>query len=310
MSCTFRSAQLPADYAPMAELLSAHSIKPVTAQELEQADHDLPTGSLQQRTMAVDPAGAVIGYAEVYRFPNTRAGKFYITAIVESSARRQGIGSTLLTEMEAFARQHDGNLLVGYVLDTDEASLAHLHARGYETRRHGFYSSLDLTTWERGRFIGVTDSLQAAGIRLFPLAAEPGTTSQAKLYEMMSRTMVDIPGYEAAQFMSVQTWENWVLKAAGEELVIIAADGDRYVGVTILNATEDGLYTAHTSVDRAYRGRQIALGLKLASIDLALSRGVHQMTTGNDSLNAPMVAVNQKLGYVPGKGDYEVAKAI
>lgn len=311
MSLQFRPPILPDEYDRLADLLSQGFTQPSTASELAENDNRLPQGSILHRTLAVDGEGRVLGFGEAFRYPNTKAGKFYITVAVDRAARREGVGTALLSEVEAFATGHGGNYFVGSVRDDDPVSLAYAHKRGYATERHWFTSRLDLTSWDGATFAGVVEAVRAGGIGLLPFAdlADPVAAEQ-RLYELMSRTMVDLPGYEAAQFMSFETWQNAFIKRPGAENVVVAADGDRFVGVTIMYKTDAGLYTAHTSVDRAYRGRHIALALKLYSIDLARARGVTVMTTGNDSLNAPMIAVNRKLGYVPQTGEYDVAKRL
>jgi GNAT superfamily N-acetyltransferase len=310
MPIQFRAPLLPDEYDRLADLLTQAFMQPPTADDLAENDRDLPPGSILHRTIAVDGNGQVIGLGEAFRYPNTKAGKFYLTVVVDRNARGAGIGSALLEQVESFAISQGGNYFVGSVRDDDPVSLAYIHKRGYATERHGFTSRLDLTTWDGAPHAGVLEEVRAGGIRLLSLAEHAGPEAEARLYELMSRTMVDLPGYEAAQFMSFETWQNGFIKRAGAENVIIAADGDRFVGVTIMNKTDAGLYTAHTSVDRAYRGRHIALALKLYSIELARDRGLKAMTTGNDSLNAPMIAVNRKLGYVPQAGEYDVAKRL
>jgi RimJ/RimL family protein N-acetyltransferase len=49
---------------------------------------------------------------------------------------------------------------------------------------------------------------------------------------------------------------------------------------------------------RAYRGRSLALALKLRGIAYARSRGMAEIQTVNDMANAPMLALNRKLGFV------------
>jgi GNAT superfamily N-acetyltransferase len=57
-----------------------------------------------------------------------------------------------------------------------------------------------------------------------------------------------------------------------------------------------------TGVLREYRGRDIALALKLRAIQVARAREMRTMWTNNDSENAPMLAINRKLGYQPEPG--------
>ncbi len=63
-----------------------------------------------------------------------------------------------------------------------------------------------------------------------------------------------------------------------------------------------------TGVERAYRGRHIALALKLLGIRYAKARGALTIRTNNDSQNVPMLAVNRKLGYRPEPGIYRLIR--
>jgi GNAT superfamily N-acetyltransferase len=54
-----------------------------------------------------------------------------------------------------------------------------------------------------------------------------------------------------------------------------------------------------TAVARSHRGRGIAMALKQAVIDWARANGLTALETGNDVDNAPMRAVNARLGYEP-----------
>ena len=57
----------------------------------------------------------------------------------------------------------------------------------------------------------------------------------------------------------------------------------------------------------AWRGRGIALALKLLAIRAARRYGARYLRTNNDSENAPMLAVNRKLGYQPAPGYYRMS---
>ena len=54
-----------------------------------------------------------------------------------------------------------------------------------------------------------------------------------------------------------------------------------------------------TAVRRAFRGRGLATILKRATIAWAIDHGLEALETGNDVENAPMRAVNARLGYAP-----------
>ena len=48
-----------------------------------------------------------------------------------------------------------------------------------------------------------------------------------------------------------------------------------------------------------YRGRGLARAVKLASTNWATGNGIQQLATTNDERNAPMLAINRRLGYRP-----------
>jgi RimJ/RimL family protein N-acetyltransferase len=54
-----------------------------------------------------------------------------------------------------------------------------------------------------------------------------------------------------------------------------------------------------TGTMRAHRGRGLASAVKLASIEWAARNGIVQLATRNDETNAPMLAINRRLGYRP-----------
>ncbi len=56
---------------------------------------------------------------------------------------------------------------------------------------------------------------------------------------------------------------------------------------------------AGTGVLRAFRGRGIGLMLKRQSLARAAAAGITQVVTHNDDTNAPMLAINRRLGYRP-----------
>ena len=65
-----------------------------------------------------------------------------------------------------------------------------------------------------------------------------------------------------------------------------------------------------TGTLRAYRGRGLARLAKLAGIRWCAENGVHTLLTANDSQNAPMLAINERLGYRPNLVREEYSKTV
>jgi len=68
--------------------------------------------------------------------------------------------------------------------------------------------------------------------------------------------------------------------------------------------------TGYTGVARAYRGRGVASALKEAAVRWASDHGIQYIYTGNDLTNAPMLAINRKLGFQPLPASIEMVKQL
>jgi GNAT superfamily N-acetyltransferase len=92
----------------------------------------------------------------------------------------------------------------------------------------------------------------------------------------------------------------------------IARVGDRIVALSfILYPPVRGVpETGYTAVDRAYRGRGIAAAVKLETLAQAIDLGATAVRTDNDGQNAPILHINERLGYRPIPGWLEFAKQL
>lgn len=313
MSITLRPLQIPADFPALAALLNQWEHEPTTPERLAEAEKEWPTERLLYRSVAVDAQDRILGYALALHFAFHKPGKFYLRCLVDKQHQGQGIGRMLGAAADSFVREHGGDLIEISVRDDDDRSRAIVEAHGYEFERHLFESVLDLATFDEAPYAGVVEAVQATGIRFFTLADQPGEATERAIYALMNKNVVDVPGFDNPSHPAFETWRNWFITARGAspDRLIIAADGDRFVGLTILLQQESGaMYTGHTSVDREYRGRNLALALKLLSIATAKSAGAPYMRTHNDSSNAPMLAINWKLGYQKEPGLWTFRKSL
>ncbi len=144
-----------------------------------------------------------------------------------------------------------------------------------------------------------------AGIEIVTLAEELAKDPEClkELYEMDCELSLDVPRVDPFTRGPFETWRDWVLKSprALPEAFFIAKAGDSYVGQSDVGRSEglaDVLYTGFTGVRREYRGRGIAMALKLRAIDYAKRHEYREIRTWNSTLNAPMLGINVKLGFV------------
>jgi GNAT superfamily N-acetyltransferase len=136
------------------------------------------------------------------------------------------------------------------------------------------------------------------GVRLIPLVE-----LDERLHELYHLAMVaygDLPdgGRDAEQ-----SFEEWLRDDLGiPELdfhgSLVAEIDGRLAALSFM--TTDGLDRAEndfTGTHPDFRGRGLATLVKRATIEWARGRGIREIWTGNDGENAPMLAINRKLGY-------------
>lgn len=177
--------------------------------------------------------------------------------------------------------------------------------------RHIFESTLALATFNDAPFRPVLDAAHAAGLRFLTMADAGVTPDTCRaLYELERTVACDIPGGSESSLRPFVAFLTRICDAPGyrPELQFIAADGDAWIGLALteLLPETNALYNTVTGVLPGWRGRGVALALKLLAIRAAIPRGVAYLRTNNDAENAPMLAINRKLGYRPEPGYYRM----
>jgi GNAT superfamily N-acetyltransferase len=300
------------DFPRVAELLSLVDSEPVTDAALHESERARPEGEIRQRLVAVDPAGAIVGFGEAGRVPWHKPGLFWTFVVVAPEVRTRGIGSSLFASMLEFSRGQGSLTMRACVRENCAEGLRFAEKRGFRIDRHAFESVLEIATFDEHRFAGTIEALEASGLRFFTFADLEGTPEQQrKLYDLNIITGLDVPGYDDEGVRPFEQFRKDVLEAYWfrPEGQIIAADGERWVGLAALGEVTPGMmYNMMTGVLREYRGRKIALALKLRAVEVCRQRGARYMRTDNDSQNQPMLAVNRKLGYQPEPGFYVLLK--
>lgn len=326
MEFQIRELQLPEDYEGMAAVWNEFLPEPVTAAELEDEDRKMYdkgelsrdadgklTGYDRLRRVAVAEDGRIVAYTSIWRAPWTAPGTLYLSLMVLKRERGKGIGAGLSRMTRDWARQNGADTIMSEVWDDDERSLVFVRRFGFEVERRAWQSVLDLASGEdpaSAEDAAVVERLEDEGIRFVSLAdLSPSEAVLKRLHALETATYPDIPGF-TGDAMPFEDWLKWSLQVEGyaPERVIVALEGDLPVGMCniIRNEHTGGMYHQYTCVAREYRGRGIALALKLLSIRLALRQGAGYLRTDNDSMNVGMLAVNRRLGYKALRGRYRV----
>ena len=303
---TFRTALIDTDAESIAHLISAFETEPVSAQTISTWFAHQPPGRITHRMVAVLD-GQVVGYGMAAHETWKPPGEFYLWVTVEKAWQCKGIGSQLMDLLLDACTAHGLNALTSEVLEADPASLAFAQRRGFAVDHHLYESVLDLTRFDESPYLSLRSNLEQAGCRFFTLAEADEPDALKRLYALNRATSLDIPG-ASVEFESYEEYAEWVLHAdwfnpAGQ---LFVAEGDQWVGMSTVQLLSNGIgaYNLMTGVLPAWRGRGIATALKIEAIRYAKMNGRSYIRTHNDSLNAPMLSVNRKLGYVPQPGKF------
>jgi len=310
---TFRPMNIATDAADMARLYSYTVAEPITV-ETARDWWTLREGEIRVTTLALDENCRVVGYWDVDRETWMEPGRFFIRVIVAPQERGRGLGTRMYEDALRVVRGHGATHLESSVREDDRASLRFAETRGFKIEHHAFESTLDLTNFDEHRFDDLMRRVRAEGFRFFSLA-EAGLTDENKhrLYEVNRAAALDNPGNNGI-FPDFYAFSKNVFDASWfrADTQIIASHADRWVGLAAIGIypADNHAYNAFTGVLRDYRGRGLAQALKLQTILLARKEGVRYVRTHNDSKNAPMLAVNRKLGYKPEPGYYRLLCAL
>ena len=306
----------PEDYGEVVVLRNAAlPRRPVSVDSFrrEDARQTAPAGPVWARFVAEDPDRGLSGYGDASPYLGVTPGRFKVFVNVAGESRGQGTGSGLLREVEDWARSRsvEGHL-TAFVAGDDPGSLTWAQRRGYVIDLERSEAVLDLASWSRSSFAGYVDRVQASGLRLL-VEEEPlpeGLLRRA--YAVEASASQDEPGFEGEAL----PWQEWRIQfgePGSTKLLALVMDGERVVGVSQVSRKSVPGSSAHTNftgVLRDYRGRGVAVALKLLTIEAARARGVSTMTANNDSENLAMLAVNRKLGYQIMPGPRRLGKVL
>ena len=220
---------------------------------------------------------------------------------------RARLDEALLVELwswiEAQAVDQGSRMLLAYAAEDEPEMLRSLASLGFTRERTEKVWVLDLGK-HGPRLLdeaaGACERMKARGIRLLTVAEWDDATKYRKLYELNEKTIQDVPHSLPIVTEAFEDFEKRThAPDRREDRWWIACDGDRAVAMSYLKypPVRGTVWTGYTCADRDYRGRGIARAVKLQSLAQAVRLGVPEVQTDNDSENAPMLHINETLGY-------------
>jgi GNAT superfamily N-acetyltransferase len=273
-----------------------------------------------------EPGGPILGVAmmELPQRDNVRSTE--VTVAVHPASRRRRVGTTIVEGMTAHARANGRqvlNSIVDVPLDraADHPSLSFAPKVGFEAMLAGNTRHLalpiDTARLEELR-AEVAGARAAHDYRVLTFEApwlEQHVEDQCTLFQCMS---TDEPhgdeGHEEEVWDADRVRENEALRVArgARGLVAVAEHrpSGRLVACTelLIGAdTPEQAWQMLTVVHPEHRGHRLGLAIKLANLDELARRApdVRLVVTGNAAVNAPMIAVNDMMGFeVAGEGQF------
>jgi GNAT superfamily N-acetyltransferase len=297
---TFRPMNLETDAADMARIYSTAATEPIS----EQTARDwwtLREGQIRFTALALDENGLAVGYWDVEREAWMKPGRFFIKVTVIPEFRNRKLGAQMYAQALRVAQEQGASELESRVREDDLIANQFAEKRGFTIEFHSFESTLDLPSFDENQFNDLLARVHTDGYRFFSLA-EAGVTEENKhkLYEVNRISGLDNPSSDGI-FPDFAAFSKNVFEASWfrADTQILASHGDDWVGLSAIGLyPEEGYaYNAFTGVLREHRGHGLAQALKLQTIRLAKKEGARYIRTNNDSHNAPMLAINRKLGY-------------
>ena len=276
-----------------------------TVEELRHVDADWRPDGYFQRRMIAEQDGAAVGYSEIAQSRGQFVPENYtVDVVVSPEARRHGIGRELYVDAERVLRSRRARWARNAVKESLAESIGFAKMIGAVELKRDWESRLDIASFDPTPFAKAPERAAAAGVRISTLADEMKRDPAAvrKAYELHAVARLDVPGLDPATPSPFERFEAEVLHAPWSvpDAYFLAIRDGRYVGESSLAREGADPTTIHqnlTGVLRDERGRGIAIALKLKTIEYARSHGLKQIRTWNDSLNRPMLAINEALGF-------------
>ena len=262
------------------------------------------SGDVVQR-FAVLAGGRVVGactqaHSDWARV-ETRYGR--VEVILRPDVRSEAALTWAFDRIEDRSREDGTEILRTWGRDDDTQLLDLLARRGYRVDRRQRYWELDLAA-SRERVLQETNvaraRVAAQGVRLLTLADDEHPERYRQLYELDAEGDQDVPSTVPYVPQSFDAFMKWFDDPGlHPDRLWIAREGGRIVGLSVLSypPIRGHVSTDWTTTLRSVRGRGIARALKLETVVQAIDLGIERVLTDNDSQNAPILHLNEQMGY-------------
>ncbi|SDT75631.1 GNAT family N-acetyltransferase [Actinoplanes derwentensis] len=262
----------------------------VRSEESTRRQIAVPSPGEDRAGLVAETAGEVVGWVAALRDPRSEDREFgrISQCHVNPAYRGRGIGTALLAEAAAHLRTI-GVRRAGSLITPD--------AIGFAERR-GFQASSRVMRFSARELRNPPcvpprqDGIELCSVR---------DVAEAALYRAELEATGDVPEEVPSGPSSYDTWrhEIWDEPGLDRDSSTVALAGAQVVAFTLLMRDGERVWSDMTATVGDHRGRGLALMVKVAALRRAAAGGVTVAYASNAGENAPMLAVNTRLGYQP-----------
>jgi GNAT superfamily N-acetyltransferase len=231
--------------------------------------------------------------------------KFMVWVGVHPRRQRSGIGSALYETIMDGLQPYDPMALRTRATEDCPHSIRFLEKRGFQEVIRDIPSELDIQAFDLTTFTGLEDCFRGDGIEIKTLP-ELGNDPERdrKLYDLDWELSLSVPGDLAAGIgrRGIEKYVEYAISgpSAVPDGFFVAVKGEEFIGLSHVLSSEKGvsLYQGLTGVKPQYRRHGIGLAMKIRCIRYAQATGHALILAENDAKNIPMLAMNERLGFV------------
>jgi mycothiol synthase len=259
---------------------------------------------------AIERDGGIVGMALHRHAPWEKMPERYarVGGDLHPDWRAEGRLTLLFEAMEERARADGAVKLATYAREDDTFRQRLIAGRGYAEERRSKGWELDLAK-HRERLLAMLERSRARmreqGIRILTYGEDDDPRKVEKIHAMNEEAEQDVPTTIPHVPYPLEVTVKW-LRSPGlrPERMWLARLGDDIVGISMLSypPVRGNVWTDWTATARSIRGRGVARALKLETVGQAIGLGVARVRTENDGQNAPILHLNEEMGYerIPG----------
>ena len=253
---------------------------------------------LQRMVFVAESADQVVGIVIMNRQAGSyHPNKFMLELGILESHRNQGIGKALYEMAERHLRGLDVINILVQVSESNDIGLKFVKSRGYIQEKRDFVSVLSLDSFDPSQYPGKPHDIE---IRSFEDCDSRET--RREWYDLICLVRHDVPRSSPPTPLPFEFFEEQIMIEPDlvRSATLFAYQNGQMIGFaagfhdTELNQFEQWLTGVHSD----YRKKGVALALKVAQATEVKRLGIATIKTDNDTRNAPMLKVNDKLGFV------------